>query len=826
MRSHTKGSDDNMSEYIEKAEKLTLPVLPLREAVAFPGIPISFEIGDECGRAAIDAANSADRLCLIVCAKVTTDSEVKPADLYRTGTVARLRQTAKTSGGVRIICEGLSRATVTEYRKTGKLIDADALSRTVEIADNGGIKGEAYMREALDIFDKIVGFMPNVTSDIKLAAHGVTSPGLLADFIASAVLVKYTDKQEVLDEYEPLARIFKLIRILNRECELLECEQDIHRKVRDNIARSQRDYYLREQMKVIEDELGGGDDPDDYAEKINKAHLPDKVREKLLKENERLSRTPFGSAEATVLRSYLDTCLEIPWNTRTRDRVNVAAAKKILDADHEWLDKVKTRILEFLAVKQLNPDLKNQIICLVGPPGTGKTSIAASVAHAMNRKYVRVSLGGVRDEADIRGHRKTYVAAMPGRIIDALIKAKVKNPLILLDEVDKLTSDAHGDPASALLEVLDPEQNKTFRDHFVELPFDLSECLFITTANTLETVPRPLIDRMEVIELSSYTRREKLAIAKDHLIPKQIKRHGLTRRTLRLTDEAIYEVIDCYTREAGVRNLERTIAELCRKAAKKIVDSDGKLKSVTIDKGDVASYLGARKIMPEKIDDEDLVGVVNGLAYTEDGGDMLKVEAAVLDGTGKLELTGKLGDVMKESAETALSYVRQVAREYGIPTDFYKTKDIHIHVPEGAVPKDGPSAGVTMVTALVSALAHIPVAHDVAMTGEVTLTGRVLPIGGLREKTMAAYAAGVGTVLIPKANTGDLDEIDPEARAALRFIPISNVREVLDNALRRNAVPITVNDTAKKSTGETLVVIPPLCERPVQGVTADGAQSQ
>ena len=816
-----------MSEYIEKAEKLTLPVLPLREAVAFPGIPISFEINDDIGRAAVDAANSADRLCLIVCAKNTSDSEVKASDLYRVGTVARLRQTAKSSSGVRIICEGLSRATVSEYRKTGKLIEADALSRTVELADDGGMRGEAYVREALEIFDKIVGYIPSVTTDIKLAAHGIKSPSLLADFIASSILVKYTHKQEVLEEFEPLPRIFKLIRILNDECDLLECEQDIHRKVREGIARNQRDYYLREQMKVIEDELGGGEDPDDYAERIQKAKLPDEVREKLLKENERLSRTPFGSAEATVLRSYLDTCLEIPWNASTRDRVSVSTAQKVLDADHEGLDKVKTRILEFLAVKQLNPDLKNQIICLVGPPGTGKTSVAASIAHAMNRKYVRVSLGGVRDEADIRGHRKTYVAAMPGRIIDALIKAKVKNPLILLDEVDKLTADAHGDPASALLEVLDPEQNKSFRDHFVELPFDLSECLFITTANTLETVPRPLIDRMEVIELSSYTRREKLAIAKNHLIPKQLKRHGLNRRALKLTDEAIYEVIDCYTREAGVRNLERTVAELCRKAAKRMVDSEGKLKSITIDKNDVASYLGARKLTPEKIDDEDLVGVVNGLAYTEDGGDLLKIEAAVLDGTGKLELTGKLGDVMKESAEAALSFVRQVAPEYGINTDFYKTKDIHIHVPEGAVPKDGPSAGVTMVTALVSALSNTPVAHDIAMTGEVTLTGRVLPIGGLREKTMAAYSAGVHTVLIPKANVGDLDEIDPEARAALEFIPVSNVKEVLGNALVR---PMPAVEPAKPVIGASIpasatpaVVITTINEHPMQGVNADGA---
>lgn len=818
-----------MPEYIEKAEKLTLPVLPLREAVAFPGIPISFEVTDEAALACIDAANAADRLCLIVCVKKTGDGEITPGGLYKVGTVARLRQTARSGGTVRVICEGTSRAKVTEYRKTGKLIDADALARSVDLADNGGIHGEAYIREAIEVFDKIVDLMPNVTSDVKLTAHGIESPALLADFIASAVLVKYTDKQAILDEFDPFARIHRLIGILNRECELLECEQKIHQRVRENISRNQRDYYLREQMRVIEDELGGGEDPDDYADRIERAHLPDEVKEKLQRENERLSRTPFGSAEATVLRSYLDTCLDIPWNAKTRDRVNVDAAKKILDADHEGLDKVKTRILEFLAVKQLNPELKNQIICLVGPPGTGKTSVAASIAHAMNRKYVRVSLGGVRDEADIRGHRKTYVAAMPGRIIDAVIKAGVRNPLILLDEVDKLTSDAHGDPASALLEVLDPEQNKSFRDHFVELPFDLSECLFITTANTLDTVPRPLIDRMEVIELSSYTRREKLAITRDHLIPKQLRRHGLTKRQLKLTDEAIYEVIDCYTREAGVRNLERTIAELCRKAAKRIVDSDGKVKSVSLDRADIGEFLGARKLIPEHIDDEDLVGVVNGLAYTEDGGDLLKVEAAVLDGTGKLELTGKLGDVMKESAETALSFVRRVSSDYGISSDFYKTKDIHIHVPEGAVPKDGPSAGVTMVTALVSALSDTPVANDVAMTGEVTLTGRVLPIGGLREKTMAAYAAGVHTVLIPKANLGDLDEIDPEARAALKFIPVSNVKEVLDRALRS---PLTTVGGIGLHTGvaidtkqTTAMPIPPSNENPCKGATIDAAQS-
>ncbi len=809
---------NNMPAYIEKAETLTLPVLPLREAVAFPGIPIGFEINDDISQAAISAASSSpDKLCLLVTFKEPCDDDSNAENLYRVGTVAKLRQSSETDDELRVVFEGISRATVSEYRKSEKLIEADVMARNIDFADGGGIRCEALKREVIAGFDKMTDFLPNVGPDIKLAVHNLRSAALLTDLVASTVLAKVQDRQDVLEEFDPMKRLYKLAQILARECELLECEQNIHRKVRENISQNQRDYYLREQIKVIEDELGDGDDGDDYTDRINKAKLPDEVRKKLLKENDRLSRTPFGSSEATVLRSYLDVCLELPWNARTRDRANVSAAKKVLDADHEGLEKIKTRILEFLAVKQLNPELKSQIICLVGPPGTGKTSIAASIARAMHRKYVRVSLGGVRDEADIRGHRKTYVAAMPGRIIDALIKAKVSNPLILLDEIDKLTSDAHGDPASALLEVLDPEQNKSFRDHFVEFPFDLSDCLFIATANTLETVPRPLIDRMEIIELSGYTRREKLAIAKNHLIPKQLKRHGLTKRSLKLSDEAIYEITDCYTREAGVRNLERTIAELCRKTAKKMVDSEGKLKSVTVDRADVASYLGARKLIPETIDKTDLVGVVNGLAYTEDGGDLLKIEAAVLDGSGKLELTGKLGDVMKESAETALSYVRQVANDYGISSDFYKTKDIHIHVPEGAVPKDGPSAGVTMVTALISALSRTPVVHDVAMTGEVTLTGRVLPIGGLREKTMAAYAAGVHTVLIPDGNRGDLDDIDPEARAALNFIPVTNVRDVLNTALAPK------DEKAAADTAAAMVMLP--IQHHIQGVTADGAKS-
>ena len=774
-----------MSQYIEKIEKLVLPVIPLGDAVAFPPFPIDFESDNENVASSIDAASATGMLVLLVADDPDAAGEAYPENLCRVGTVAKIRQSIKNDdGGFHLLCECRARASVTEFRKVGRAYTASLICKEISLADNGGLRGEAYCRELRSALEEMLAFVGKASSAIRTEAAKIDDPAILSDFIASAVLVRASDKQAVLSEYDPFDRCALLVHILKEECDLMRYEHEIQEKARGRIVQGQREYYLREQLKIIEDELGMNDsDPDDCTQKIRQADLPDEVREKLFKENERLSKTPFGSAEAAVLRNYIETVLELPWNKRTNDRVSVAAARKILDADHDGLKKVKERILEYLAVKQLSPELKNQIICLVGPPGTGKTSIAASIANAMNRKYIRVSLGGIHDESDIRGHRKTYVAAMPGRIMAAMEKVGVKNPLMLLDEIDKLTSDSRGDPASALLEVLDPEQNKTFRDHFIELDFDLSECLFITTANTLDTIPRPLLDRMEVIELSSYTRREKLSIARNHLLPKQVKRHGLDGRRFRMTDEAIYEIIDCYTREAGVRNLERTIAELCRKAAKKLVEAEGAVKRITIDKKNIVSYLGGRKILPELSAKEDLVGVVNGLAYTEVGGDLLKIEVAVLEGTGKLELTGSLGNVMKESAKAALTYIRSVAAEYGIPSDFYKTKDIHIHVPEGAVPKDGPSAGVTMTTALCSALSGIPVRHDVAMTGEVTLTGRVLAIGGLREKTMAAYSADIRTVLIPADNEVNLEEVDEEVRASIKFVTCRTASDVLANAL-------------------------------------------
>ena len=641
------------------------------------------------------------------------------------------------------------------------------------------------MRNTFDSFSKL---MPKPSNELVTAIKSLSDPGLLADFIAGSVLMNYVDKQMVLEEFDPMRRAELVCLLMERESDILRTEMNIHKKVRAQLDANQRDYYLKEQLRAIRDELGENEEEEDeeiveYNSKIAAANLPDEVREKLVKEVKKLAKTPYTSAESSVMRNYLDLCLELPWGVKSKDRIDVAAAKKILDEDHDGLDRVKERILEFIAVKQLNPELKNQVLCLVGPPGTGKTSIGASVARALKRKYVRVSLGGVRDEADIRGHRKTYIAAMPGRIVTAINQAGTMNPVILLDEIDKLTKDAHGDPASALLEVLDAEQNKAFRDHFVELPVDLSDCLFIATANDMENIPRPLADRMEIIELKIYTRHEKLAIAKDHLIPKQLKRHGLNKRMLRIKEDAVLEIIDFYTREAGVRNLEREIASVCRKAAKNIVGQG--LKSVTVKAENVKDYLGVRKILPDKIYSDNEVGVVNGLAYTEVGGDLLRVEAAAMPGSGKVELTGSLGDVMKESAKAAITYIRSHSEELGVDSEFYKTKDIHIHVPEGAVPKDGPSAGVTIITALASELSGKPVRRDIAMTGEVTLRGRVLAIGGLKEKTMAAYKAGVHTVCIPSENQRDLSEIDPLVRENLEFIPCSNVDQVLKAAIVR-----------------------------------------
>ena len=772
-----------MAKYIEKIEQSTLPVIALRGAVAFPGVTLSFELTDELCIHAAEAAFETDSLAVICSVSDLSVDKLSTSALYRVGTVSKIKQSVKTpEGNMRIITEGYSRATVTEFHRFANYICADLICKSISLSDEESIKSQAYCRAIMSEAEHLTSLLPSVSDDLLTTARSIKSPALLSDFISSNILVKYTDKQKVLECFDPIKRIELLISLIREEAELLECEMKIHKKVRSGLNQNQKEFYLREQLKVIKNELGEGDDGDDYAEKIEALKCSDEVREKLLKEADRLSKTPFGSSEATVTRSYLDTCLEIPWEVSTKDRLDVKAAKKILDSDHDGLEKVKDRILEYLAVKQLNPELKNQIICLVGPPGVGKTSIAASIARAMKRKYVRVSLGGVRDEADIRGHRKTYIGSMPGRIVQGLTQVKVKNPLMLLDEIDKLTRDAHGDPASALLEALDGEQNHAFRDHFVELPVDLSECLFIATANTLDTVPKPLLDRMEVIELKTYTKTEKIAIAKNHLIPKQLKRHGLNRRMLSLSDGALCEIIDYYTRESGVRSLERRLADLFRRAARRFVE-ESTLRSIKVGAENICEYLGPRKIIPEHISDENEIGVVNGLAYTESGGDVLKVEVAVLEGSGKLELTGSLGEVMKESAKIAVSLVRSLATEYGIDTDFYKNKDIHIHFPEGAVPKDGPSAGVTMVTALVSALTGRAVKRDVAMTGEISLRGKVLAIGGLKEKTMAAYSYGVREVLIPEDNMRELDEIDVAAREGLRFIPCRSISDVLRVAL-------------------------------------------
>lgn len=778
-----------MARFIEKVEKLRLPVIPLRGLVAFPSIPMNFELEREISKKACEISCAGDMYIFLLSQKDIRCDNPEGKDLAGVGCVAKIKQTLKKpDGNIRVIAEGMCRGQVLAVESEDGCLWADILSKTVT-GEPTDIRSEALVHELMDTMGDMLHFLPPVSDEFQLAARSITNPGLLADFIASSLFVRVEDKQQILEVFDPAKRAETAVVVMENEIRLLETEADIHKKVREQIDENQREYYLREQLKAVQNELGDGGDDEEYYEKIANAHLPKEVEDKLNKELSRLMRSSYGSPEAAVLRNYLDICLEIPWGKVSKDRVDLEAARKILNADHDGLMKIKERLLEFLAVKQLNPELRHQILCLVGPPGVGKTSLASSIARAMKRKYVRVSLGGIRDESDIRGHRKTYVASMPGRIVTALTQCGTMNPVMLLDEVDKMCSDVHGDPASALLEVLDGEQNKNFRDHFIELPVDLSECFFIATANTLDTIPRPLIDRMEIIELHTYTPAEKMSIAKNHLLPKQLKRHGLSKRTCRISDDAIRELIEGYTRESGVRNLEREIGSLCRKAAKKLVEE--KLKSVSIKAENIKDFLGGRKFIDEVISGTAEVGVTNGLAYTEVGGDLLKVEVLPMDGTGKIELTGTLGDVMKESAHIAVSYIRAHAAELGIASDFYKTKDIHIHVPEGAVPKDGPSAGVTLTCSLVSALSGNPVRGDIAMTGEITLTGRVLPIGGLREKSTAAYTAGIRHILIPKDNVKDLEEIDAVVREEVHFTPVSHLSEVLDIAIIRQSAPKT-----------------------------------
>ena len=766
------------------------PIIPLDGKIAFPKSAISIELDRKCEIKAFEEAYKRGTRVVLIPQIDPYEESPNRQSFHKTGTVAEITELVrKADSKINVLFignEAVDVRSVLEDESKGYLSAICSQKRKYRSTK---INKEAYLAEATEFvmtyIEKFRAIHPISGGFIEQVAQ-INDVAELADFIAGNLIEDYKAKLDVYLEDKPQARLEKALEHLYVFIEALDVRKKIHDKVKQRADRNQKEYYLGEQLKAIREELGEDSDSDseEYKKRIAESLMPDEAKERLAKEAGKLYKMPINSAEYNVVCNYLDVCLELPWGIKSEDRIDVALAEKILDRDHYGLERVKERIVEYLAVRSITENVKNQIICLVGPPGTGKTSIARSVAEAMNRSYVRVSLGGVRDEADIRGHRKTYIGSMPGRIIEGIKRAGTTNPVMLLDEIDKLTRDSHGDPASALMEVLDGEQNKEFRDHFIEMPFDLSEVMFIATANTLDTIPRPLLDRMEVIELKSYSPEEKLAIAKKYLIPKQLERHGLSTKTLKINDAAIRTVIDSYTREAGVRNLERQIGTVCRKAAKAVATS-GSDTCIRVTGRNLEQYLGSVKISPEKISADDEIGVVNGLAYTELGGTLLKVEVAAMPGTGKVECTGSLGDVMKESARTALSYIRSHCDEWNIESDFYSKKDIHIHFPEGAVPKDGPSAGVTMVTAIISELSGKPVRHNVAMTGEVTLKGKVLAIGGLKEKTMAAYNAGVKTVLLPSENMKNLDEVDNTVRENIKFIPCSNVAEVLKNAIVR-----------------------------------------
>lgn len=776
-----------------KLEEYTiLPTVALRGLVVFPGMYIHFDVGREKSVNAVQRAMKDNQKIFLVTQKDISCEDPSNEDLYRIGVIAEVKQMLKIPGGnVRVSVEGICRARLLDtVRADGNYLKASVYpisERTVGEGERDYAR--ALVRHARDEFADYSDCVPKMPPDIITAVMEQNDPGKLADYIAGNIMLDYEERQSILTQLNPIKRLEALCVLLADEGNLLAIEAEINDKVQEQMDKNQREYYLREQMRIISAELGGGvsqeEELDNFRESIFNMKASEEIKEKLFKECDRLEKYSPSSPEAAVSRNYLEACLELPWGKYSKENDNISKSRKILEADHYGLEKVKERILEYLAVRTLAPDITGQIICLVGPPGVGKTSVARSVARATGRKYVRISLGGVKDEAEIRGHRKTYIGSMPGRIITALQQAGTSNPLILLDEVDKLSSDYKGDPTSALLEVLDPEQNFSFRDHYIELPFDLSKVMFITTANVRSNIPEPLQDRMEIIELGSYTFEEKFQIAKKHLIPKQLKRHGISAKQLRISDKALSGIIEGYTREAGVRALEQKIAAVCRKAAMKIAENGEEKLSVKPE--NLESVLGSRKFKPDAALREDEVGVVNGLAWTSVGGEMLEIEAAVLDGTGKLELTGSLGDVMQESARAAVSFIRSRAESLGISGTFYKDKDIHIHVPEGATPKDGPSAGVTIATALVSALSGRKVRSDAAMTGEITLRGRVLAIGGLKEKSMAAYKAGMKKVFIPFDNISDLDEVDPKVRENIEFVPVRNVETIWNDVLKSPA---------------------------------------
>ncbi len=765
-----------------------LPLLPLRGISVFPYMMLHFDVGRDKSISALDEAMVKDQLIFLVSQKDAATDDPSTDDFYQVGTVSKIKQLLKLPGDtIRVLVEGMHRGRIIAHIKDDPFFEVE-IEEYVDPEDfEKDIETEALMRAIFDSFEEYIKLTNRTAVDTLITISSVEEPARFADIVASNLSLRISQKQHILEAFDPLERLKRLHAILVKELDILRVERKINLRVKRQIDKMQREYYLKEQLKAIQKELGEDDglmaEVEDYRRRVKEAGLPEETEEKVLKEVDRLMKLSPGSAETGVIRGYLDWILELPWNIETEDNLDLEYAGKVLDEDHYGLEKVKERILEYLAIRQLADGMKGPILCLVGPPGVGKTSIGRSIARALNRKFVRMSLGGVRDEAEIRGHRRTYVGAIPGRIIYSMRQAGSKNPVFLLDEVDKMSHDFRGDPASAMLEVLDAEQNNSFRDHYLEVPFDLSKVVFVTTANTTDTIPRPLLDRMEVIYISSYTEEEKLNIALKYLLPKQLKEHGLKKENLLISENTVRDIINYYTREAGVRNLERRIADVCRKAAKQLVEE--KRKRVRVTGANLNKYLGIPAYRYEKVKEGTEVGIATGLAWTPVGGETLSIEVTTMKGSGKLVLTGQLGDVMKESARAGISYIRSRTEELGIDPNFYQDLDIHIHIPEGAIPKDGPSAGITIATAVISALANVPVRKDTAMTGEITLRGRVLPVGGIKEKSLAANRAGISKVLIPAENEKDLEEVPANVKRKLEFVTVDHMDSVLDHALVR-----------------------------------------